>query len=262
MGMSNGNDHVMQLFAGMRLADLLCQAYGKAVVIELMKVSPDQRFHISIGGWAGGDIDPQSRATFVGPTKAAELLFTGSATGLSLTPTLGFVMGLGWMGGARWDEWIVAVSKLSEEHDRLIALIVLYALKYATILHHIGVRYPTLEEMMAASAAWGDGGITVPAVDHVRIYHLVDAPNSPIGKYWREFQYFPDGPITPATHWDVATADPVGFLRFVAGAYGTEPVLWDDAGPNDPVGVVWIPDSKGNVLGVMARPRWVAVETW
>jgi len=252
------NVYIGHLWRGHGFASLLCEALGRGAYVSLAQVVDDS--FASVGGWAWQKPDQPSRAPYAANAKVAELLYRGASEGLSLTPIKGLELSLGWMGGARLDDLIVGVSKWSEEHDRLLALLVLYSLQREVRMHHIGTRYPTEEEMYAASREIGLPPIVLPADDHQRIYHLVNAPHAPNGCFYREVQFFPDGPKDTASHWDLATDNPEDLLRFVAGAFGTEPVLWDDVGSDDPVGVVWVPDKQGLKLGVMARERWWDIE--
>jgi hypothetical protein len=181
--------------------------------------------------------------------------------GLVLTPT-GLTEGLGLAGAARLAGYTVGCSRWASEHDKLLALIVLYSLQYEVRLHHVGTRFPTNQEFEEASAEFSDSPIYVSAPDHVRHYHHVESPLSPNGEYWVEYQHFPSGPFTPAAHWDLATSNPHGLLLFVADAFEQKPVFFENPGKNDPVGVVWVTSSSGAILGVMARDRWGDPADW
>ena len=178
-------------------------------------------------------------------------------------PDIGEI-GFGWMGGARYDKDIVAVSQWHQEHDRLLAMIVLYSLQYSfyphdIYLHHVGFRHESEVAVRAAAEARGEC-LEMPAKDHLRWYHCVEDSQLPHGKFYIEDQFFPEGPQTPAFHWDLITQDPIKFLTFVAEAYGMEPKFWE-AGENDPVGLVWITAEKdSSVMGIMARTRFWEVE--
>lgn len=258
---TTGNLYTDQLVSGFEFAQLMCWALGRGAFTSLAAVGPENSTYVQIGGWTGEEPDKPSRAPYIASAKVTELFYGGSAEGLSLTPIPDFTEGFGWMGGARYDDHIVGVSKWAEEHDRLLALLVLYSLKWQVHLHHVGFRYPTEEEMQVASMRLGLEPIMKPAEDHARIYHPVETDRSPSGVYYHEVQFFPDGPYDYAVHWDLAAKDPEHLLNFVAKAYGRNPVLWE-AGSNDPIGAVGIPDKKGSILCVMAREHWTRVEDW
>jgi len=244
-----------------RFADFLCSAHGRFAYVCLGQVGPDNTSIVSVGDWAGGRPDESSSlAPFIAHGKMGELLWHGKSEGLSLTPVpdIGQV-GFGWMGGARYDSNIVAVSQWRQEHDRLLALIVLYSFQSDIYLHHVGFRHSTFEDALAVAEARGEY-LRLPAEDHQRWYHRVVGEQTPHRAFYIEDQFFPDGPQTPAFHWDLVTRDPEGFLTFVAEAYNMEPKLWE-AGENDPVGLVWITAEKdGSTMGVMARSRWWEIE--
>jgi len=197
----------------------------------------------------------------VAQVKTGELTWFGQAEGLSLTPVPGLgELSFGWMGGARLDSYIAAVSKWRQEHDRLLALILVYSMRNPLALHHIGFRHKTEAAMLAASATLGPVPLSVPPSDHQRHYHLVADDRAAHGKYYIEHQCFADP--GESFHWDVVTPDPEGFLAFIAGAYGRKPTLWDDPGQNGPHGVVWVEAaSDKSIMGVMARPRYWEIET-
>lgn len=243
-----------------RFADLLCSAYGLPAYVSLGRIDPDGYSVMIVGSWAGGVPEEPSKAPYAATAKLAELVWYGQSRGLSLTPVPGLGIGLGWMGGARYDWDVVGVSKWAQEHDRLLALILLYSLEHETTLHHVGFRFISEEAMRVNSAGLveklGTGAIEVPAEDHMRLYHPVGDARCPRGVYYVEHQYFPDGPHTHAFHWDLITQNPVQFLTFVAGAYGTEPV-WLDPEEHGPMGLVWVVAEKdGTIMGVMARDKW------
>jgi len=243
-------------------AALLCEALGEGAYVSLTKVGDNGSSFVSVGDWAGPKPEQFSRAPYAANAKWAELLLAGKdgvSTGVTTTPTTDFPLGLGWMGGARHNDYIVGVSKWSEEFDRLLALLVLYHLQWETQLHHFGVRFPSHEAMNRASVASGLMAIEMPANDHFRIYHPVASKD---GIYYLEEQYFPEGPYDFARHWDLTAKSPDHLLWYVANAFGQVPVLFDDVGPNEPIGVVWIKDKKGNKFGVMAREKWTPVEEW
>jgi len=212
---------------------------------------------VSISGWVGKvpstpfDNSPAG----VAHRKHAELVSLSYACkddSLVMTPDTRSGFSLGWPGGVALDGIGVAVSGWPGVHDKLLALVILYNVLYGDLrLHHVGCRFAERSSFDAENdlfAGMYADGLVRPAADHERVYFQ-------IGKCYREHQFFPSGPKDGARHWDLVCPDPHGLLRFIAGAYGEEPTLWD-VGPNDPVGVVWVKAKDGKVLGVMARSTW------
>lgn len=244
-------------------ADLICHAYtqvqGSPAFVALGVVKNGAL--VTYGDWAGGTPEGESQAPFVAMSKLAEMYLLGQPAGLSLTPIPDFARGTGYMGGARWDDWISAVSKWRQEHDRLLALVLLYAMRYETRLHHVGIRLPSEEEMWAASVGLGVTAMEVPAPDHQRLYHVFEDDRAANCVYYVECQWFPEGPHDTVSHWDFATHDPEQMLHWLAEPYGLEPTMWPDAGPNDPKGMLKVQaESDKSVLVVMARDRWWEVK--
>ncbi|OGM28405.1 hypothetical protein A2801_02645 [Candidatus Woesebacteria bacterium RIFCSPHIGHO2_01_FULL_41_10] len=254
------NSKLDVLYRGQSFASTLCRALGRGAFIVLMQVNEDGEGFVSIGDWAGEKPSVPSRAPFVANAKAAELFYAGKAVGLCTTPIISFEMGLGWMGGARDTRLIVGVSKWAEEHDLLLAVLTLYAMQHETQLHHVGIRFPSEVSMRLASQGIKASPLEVPAADHMRIYHWMPSWHLATNGYYLETQYFPAGPQTEAYHWDLVTEDPVQLLEYVGSAFSITPELFDDSGANDPIGMIWIPDKEGNMMGVMARKDWWYVE--
>lgn len=241
--------------SGWSVADQICRLVGVPVYIALGRAGRERALQ-TWGSWAVNE-DLFSSAPSVANRKLLEVFVGGSSQGLSLTP-LPVQISLGWQGGVRFDEHLVAVSGWRQEHDRLLAMTVLWQQMGNSVrLHHVGFRHPTHEAMLLASGRTFGDAIPCPAADHKRVYHPQAVQWSGKGKViFVEHQFFEDGPKDPAIHWDVVTPDPVGFLRFVAGAFGAEPRLFTEPG-NGPVGVVWVKASRDDsVMGVMARSRW------
>lgn len=240
-------------------AEILCKALGEyAYVVVGFLLSPGGSNQVlTYGNWSGivpSDVD--SRAPHIAYGKFGELVLAnlGQDGELIMTPTPGNEQSYGWMGGVAQNRTGVAVSKWAEEHDKLLALLTLYnAVQDRLNLHHVGFRFPNRETYEDHNLQFKfTGGISRPAENHERVYFN-------LGKFYREHQFYPGGPHDSARHWDFACCNPKDLLLFIAHAYGTEPSFWE-AGPNDPIGAVWIPDKKGNKLGVMARHYWWVVE--
>ncbi len=257
--LNSGNRYTDRLLRVHALADLTCSAMLRQAFVSLMEVSPDGNSFVSIGGWAGGQPKGPSRASFVATSKAAELFYCGDRGKLSLTPIPDFeFFSTGWQGGARLNQNIVGVSKWEQQHDLLLALILLYSFEWETRLHHIGWRMESEETWRTACEkenAAGFKGIELPADDHWRMYYWHPDIRSSNGGFHTEYQFFPEGKKSPAIHIDVATSKPDDLLRFVADAFNSEPIFWTDD-PNGPYGVVWVTGDDGTIMGVMARDQW------
>lgn len=150
----------------------------------------------------------------------------------------------------------VAVSKLDQAHDRLVAGCIMYAylfqqdMEMALSLHHVGTR-GTAPQFAHAIAEWADKALVCPAGDHSRVYMHV-------GPHYVEQQFFPNGLHDGARHWDFVTNDPAHFLEFLALLWGITPTLFNDAGENDPIGAVKVvgENSPEVIFSVMARAKW------
>lgn len=248
---------------GKKLAHLLCTAANMPASISLMQGTPNH--YLATGGWVGPTPPKNSRAPYAAGAKAFELLWKGAPRpGQVLCTPTDLPIGLGWMGGVRNTDYIVGVSKWAQEHDKLLALIILYGLQHHVTLHHVGFRYSSKATFYAASRLFGTNFVDVPALDHMRHYHHVVSDLSPVGEFWKETQYFPNGPHSKALHWDLATEDPIGMLNFVASAYGEKPVIFNDTNTNDPVGLVWVEAGNGEIMGLMTRYQegWSDPATW
>ncbi|NMB69848.1 hypothetical protein GYA27_01425 [candidate division WWE3 bacterium] len=233
-------------------ASKLCSAMETYAYVAVASFDQAQNV-ISYGNWAGNvPNDIVSRAPHAAYGKLGELVLqrAGIDGKLIMTPTAGNDLSFHWMGAVAQNGFIIAVSKWAQEHDRLLALLTLYNYVHHTLkLHHVGYRFPNRKEYVIANSRFGNG-IRLDAVDHMRTYFPTE------GDYYREHQWFPEGPYDEARHWDFVTDEPEDLLNFLAAAYGQSPVFFDDAGKNDPVGVVWVNAEDGTKLGVMARKTW------
>lgn len=209
------------------------------------------------GGWVGTvPLGTKSRAPHVAYSKLGELVLLGGGSNgqLIMTPVEGNELSLGWMGAVAQNGTAIAVSKLAQEHDKLLALITLYhAIHNDLSLHHVGFRFEDFAAYTRENRLFRGGMVRNVPGDHDRTYFPLSG-----GRY-REHQWFPGGPHDRGKHWDFVTEQPEDFLWFVARAFGKEPVIFEDSGANDPMGVVWVTaESDGSKLGVMARrTHWV-----
>jgi hypothetical protein len=235
----------------------LCKAMGMFAYVVVGTVDESLNL-VSYGGWAGTvPEDTVSRAPHVAYGKMGELILkSGGLNGqLVMTPTKGNGLSYGWMGAVAQNGLIVSVSKWAQEHDRLLALLALYNQVHLPLrLHHVGIRFPGAQAYEIESTLLESGMVLDVPGNHERTYFLMKEG------YYRELQWLPDGPYDDARHWDFVTEDPAGFLSFVAAAYGTSRVFFDNIGEHDPVGVVWVTGSDNTMLGVMARKTWWNIE--
>ena len=249
------------------LAHLMCIAAGKNLYTTIMVADRAREVLAFRSGWAGELPKLPSRASYIGPMKAFELLHTmDPAADFAMTPTPGFELGCGYMGGVRRKDpdsrsaqLITSGSAWSERCDAMMALLFNYAMINEVRFHHVGFRHSSLEKLQEAvdfdEKSLGVKAFEAPAEDHIRYYLKVEMPSAPNGVYWMEHQYFPEGNHSPGVHWDLVTTDPTGLLDFVGGHLNSTVEKWD-AGENDPVGSVWEKSRDYVMLGLMARPRW------
>ena len=266
MSKSTGNAITDRLNARFEFADLICSAMKRQVSVALLEVGPDDRSYVGISGWAGDYPERPAKSPFKSPflasAKALELYWRGNRGELTLTPIVELAkLSTGFMGGARLEQSIVGVSHWEQQHDLLLALIVLYSFEYETRLHHIGWRMESEEAWQRAcdhEAEQGFRGANLPASDHQRMYFWHPDPRSPNGGYHVEYQLFQENHV-PAVHIDVAVGDPERFLRFMARGLsitqGMKLDIWEDEAPN-PYGVAWAIGDDQSQMGVMARERW------
>jgi len=246
------DDRLRNSIMGHALATEFCESAGLFAFGVVSQADPGGGV-ISYGGWMGEvPVGVDSKAPQVAYRKTGELVMAGAGLDgqLVMTPIEGNELSDKWMGGVALNGTIVAVSKWAQEHDRLLALAVLYHAQYGGLeLHHAGFRFLSEKSWQVANAGL-EGGMIRPAEDHQRMYFTT-------GKgYYLEHQWFPGGPHDQAMHWDVVCDDPQGLLRFVSSAYGKEPKFFEDCGSHDPIGVFWVTSGDGTKIGLMARPIW------
>lgn len=205
--------------------------------------------------------DESSRAYWIAVRKGMALMASPMLNtkpySLLLTPIVGMEE---YKGGIRvlTEELdiTIAVSKLDQAHDRLVAGCIMYAylfqedMEMALSLHHVGVR-GTAQQFSQVTEAWGAKALICPADDHSRAYMHV-------GPHYVEQQFFQNGQQDGARHWDFVAKDPGHFLEFLAFLWGTTPTIFNDAGETDPIGAVRVvgENSPDVIFSVMARPTW------
>jgi len=259
---------VRELFA---LSDLMLRTAGLNLVTTLVVVKDDDILQ-SKTGWSGGKPEQESRAPMIGPMKAIEVYLEMLETGRDfvMTPTTRALEHYKFMGGVGQRvhpdyAYIASGSAWDQRCDALWALMLLYAMQHEVMLHHVGFRHSSMEKTLSAIAAdqYRHNGWSVEknVSGQMRSYLKIEVPDAPV--YYVEHQYFypkASGYTTQlaqeAIHWDLVTPDPVGFLNFVAEKLGTQATFWDDAGENDPVGVIWEQNRDGVHYGFMARSQW------
>ena len=230
------------------LGDCLCRASGDTIALAVGEAAEDGSCVLR-GVWLndpGPERRPPAASLVAALTRAAQLM--GSPPSPS---SAGAVSGLG--VGRRF----AAVSGWPETWGRLFASILLSQADHPSVLHHLGFRHPSREAFdreLGAKRARGEAPRESEAADHLRGYTQV---RDALGRveYYLEDQFYPEGPQDGGRHWDLVTADPVGFLRAVGRSLGVEPQLFPKL-PNSPLGAIWLADEAGNKLGVMARPVW------
>lgn len=250
-----------KLYKGHRFADLLCHAYGKGAFVVLGRVGNGGNSLTGFGDWAGPIPEGESRAPYVAHAKMNELFNAGSPYDLSMTPILGFKFSLGWKGGVRFNEDIVAVSKWDQHHDKLLALMILYSLNHDVQLHHFGWHYPSRDAALAADSRTANTFVAHEVnAEGESWYYLVEDDRHPRGFYYLEHQCGQGGLDLFTFHWDVVVNNPGQFLEFIASAYGEKPEFFKTPRESDPVGAVWVVGDDHSFLGVTARANWWEVK--
>lgn len=221
----------------------------------------------SFGLWLGTSHPiPNSEAAGVAFCKFGELVARGDPFGICTGPVAtAEKCSLKWKGAIRYGDKIIAVSKLAQQYDLMMAVLGMYAwIGNDVEIHHLGSRSASQREMIIEARRLamlhGTHQLIRPAGDHERIYVPVPSENMLRGFYYHECQYDPQAPWGGVSHIDVVTPDPEGMLRFVAAAYGKQPTIWEDAEENDPIGSFFVSDDHDNLLGVMARRSFWDVE--
>jgi hypothetical protein len=233
------------------LGNNMCTVAGLGLYIGVYVVTPKEQVLAHRIGWVGS-AKPHSRAPLYCPAKVIELVRTlNPGVPFDMTPTT-HAAGLRFIGVSGWDH----------RHDALVALILNYAMFNHVRLHHVGWRHATLNEQTVAvtqtEQKLGTTGTNHDVTDHKRTF-VTDRKADPFKAFWVEHQYFhfPEGPHTKALHWDLVTSEPKKLLGFLGKKLNNKVVTWEDAGENDPIGVVWEGNNPDEILfGVMARGKW------
>lgn len=249
--MENSSNLVLSnLSSGLKFGDLICSALRKPVYLFVEKIGVNNTSILSLGDWAGGKSNEPSRAPYVAHCKAGELLWCGQKEGVSTTPVFGLEISNGWKGGVRFGSHIVAVSKLSQEHDELIAAVILYYMQSENVqFHHAGFSCTEAEFELVRNY-----GFLFDSKDNKRVYLPVSDERSVYRKYYAEYFCDPNSQSYGTTHLDFVCQDYAGFLSFVGKAVGVKPEFWHDSEEYEPAGSLWVADSEGKKIGIMARP--------
>ena len=210
----------------------------------------DETNHVLLSGKPlGGELDDLVVGG-IALGKFGELVAAGglvsATTPLLITPTGEYELTLGYMGGVRYQDKAAAISGLPQEHDCLVAAMLLYAFDNVVQLHHVGWRYMTPEDArrMAYASAYHQQTCVIEPIPGNNEYYVpcVVPPSSsvPYGIYYKEYRYVPFTPDVGMKHIDVITNYPEDLLRFVAQALGQEATLYGshDRGPYGEVGEV------------------------
>lgn len=136
--------------------------------------------------------------------------------------------------------------------------------RHSFVVHHVGracFSQADRDEAVHAARLAGNLVVSLAGDGHARHYWYVpdDSTRGLLRGHYRELQWW--GPENKKqmgrTHIDVWVDDPDMFLRYVGDRAGVEPIFFQDSGPDDPIGVVWLRGREGEIdFGVMARPRW------
>lgn len=231
---------------GLGFADVLCRALGSYTFVAIGQIGDAGESVSARGRWVGTKLaGSKPQAPYAALTELGEVFHAGAEVADN--------------------DLFVGVRSRSQQWDNLLAAIVLYSLEHEVRLHHVGERFPTREQLELKAELFYGGiseGISVPADDHERIYFPMSV--FPGERFYKELQFFPGGPHDRARHVDLVTPNPKDLLRFVAGACGGEPELFDPVPENGPVGMFWteaseftsLPLGIDRKLGVMARSIW------
>lgn len=223
---------------------------------------------VSLSKWLNpGDMPDRTKletsSRVIANIKFGELVHAGSpGPGWMTTPvtTLG-KFSAGYMGGIRFGERIIAVSKLKERHDLLLAELAMIAGLHGVIFHHVGFRHESEEVYrlnVENNKAEGRIAIIEDDSSHMRTYYPVFGPLGQI-LYHEEDQFVPGSSMAPSTHWDIVYENPKELLKWIGEVLQTDPEYFSEPGENDPVGVIWITDGKKGeevTYGVMARKTY------
>ncbi len=236
-------------------ANYLATSIQKSFYVVIGEAEGQSAF--SQAGWAGVP-STNSRGPYFANCKAGELLLLNKNEGLSVTPIPNFKDGHGWKGGVRYGCNYVAVSALSEEHDQLIAAVILYHdIFYKLKLHHTGY-WCTKEEYENITSSCPNG-YTRDVADHFRTFFLESGSSFEYGKSYKEYFYYLED-YQNDIHFDFVVDNIEHFLGFLSDVTGIEPEYWPDAKENSPKAGLFVTDKKGLTIGVMCRNKFWDVE--
>lgn len=251
------------------LATVLCKSAGVGGFLVVGMIEDEGEVLLSRGwkiNW--GVVPPDSETPIVAYMKTMELFMAGEG----VTPVLSkneYTWVTGYMGGVRYivlgvGDFIVAFSGLPQEHDRLLALLIHFAITNDVTLHHFGRRIDDKEAYEVAIEDLGRRGLqpiqadlrTIDGeIDHHR--HYAPVYDGEFLNYMLEVQRFPGVLIVEGieiTHWDVAVNDPYALLAFLSVGMEEEPEIWGDEERPGPIGRVQAWSNKHlKWLAIMAR---------
>lgn len=222
-------------------------------------------------GWAGPEKE-ESRAPIIVEHKILQLLtlppyikFAKSpVTDLCLNPDFrypGAVMKL--VDGKRY---VAGGSAQSGTTDLIVASTLMYAMEQEVCCNHFGLTFGSQQEQLEAvqkaekqynvKALYSASGQVGDESFHHRFYVPVEDAEAPNGVWFIELRWFPNKTsIEPRAHWDFVTSSPYAYLQFVGKTLGPGPMIWDDAKPGEPEGMVKTANRTYDIA-VMARNRW------
>ncbi|MHC1716385.1 MAG: hypothetical protein AB9915_00610 [Candidatus Dojkabacteria bacterium] len=252
-----------QMNRSLNLADLMFRAAGKQIFTTLIEADETGRDVKNISArWTGG-IGRNDLPT-ISAIKAFCLLSKGSINGVSTVPTMeGYVL----KGVARDENLIIACAGSKDEHvELMLALLLQYSMRQEVRFHHVGYRFKNDEDRASAINIYLAEHKTpvhvLPAKDHIRHFIEVVTSKSENGRYWKEYQTWPNGsePETDGIHIDVATTDPERMIEYISKHSGLKAEYWMRE-KNSPCAMVSFVE-EGTQFAIMARSSWTDVGTW
>jgi hypothetical protein len=211
-----------------------------------------------LSDWSGPE-DLETEGHIYGPQKAEALLKFGALTGISTTP----IGDSKYHGGIRNNNHITAVSGFeNDEIDAMFSALFDFSFNEEVRLHHVGFKFAKDENRaIAMEIALRDTiALNRPASDHMRYYIGHNTGLSPNGRFWTEFQQWPEDLPRNGIHVDIATTNPEFLLSYISKYSGLEVEFWG-RNKNAPAGLV-SGIEKGVEIAVMVRPEWTDPITW
>lgn len=246
--------------------DQICTLVQRPLYTTLLWADYERRIITGLKAWAGGEAGTElSRAQWIGPMKAMELLLVDLHPEFARTPT-DHVLTTGFPGGTRYGVRrllsVISCSAWAGVHDELMAALLQYVALLDLIgtgpfrLHHVGFGHGSALEMRKAVRAdeqrFGAKALDRSNAEQQRFYIPVESPSTPRGFVWVEHTNTDAG----VEHWDFYAPNPEVFLSTLTSWIGCRLETWTDSGPNDPLGMVEVTSGQNVTKRVMARGNW------